>query len=73
MTEIIDEGELDGESKAERDDRRGVARLEAFSDGVFAIAITLLVLEISVPTAADIAATADHSLDQALGDLIPNA
>src|SRR5262245_39019129 len=30
-----------------------VNRIEAFSDGVFAIAITLLVFEISIPTVGD--------------------
>jgi uncharacterized membrane protein len=43
------------------------ARLEAFSDGVFAIAITLLVIEIGVPHV-----DADQSLAHALRELWPS-
>lgn len=32
----------------------GTSRIEAFSDGVFAIALTLLILDVKVPTASDI-------------------
>ncbi len=42
------------------------ARIETFSDGVFAIAATLLVLEIKVPSAAG------HSLSHELGRLWPS-
>jgi uncharacterized membrane protein len=50
--------------------RRDAARLEAFSDGVFAIAITLLVLEIRVPPADDLASPG--RLIQALAALWPS-
>jgi uncharacterized membrane protein len=46
------------------------ARLETFCDGVFAIAITLLILEIKVPLHDAI--TSDHSLAQALIDQWPS-
>ena len=49
---------------------RGPERLEAFSDGVFAIAITLLVLEIRVP-GADVLADPTRLL-AALGNLWPS-
>jgi len=49
---------------------RGPERLEAFSDGVFAIAITLLVLEIRVPAADRFVSS--RALIDALGELWPS-
>jgi uncharacterized membrane protein len=47
-------------------DESGTTRLETFSDGVFAIAATLLVLEIGIDSAGA------HNLGQALLDLWPS-
>ncbi|HEV8403267.1 MAG TPA: TMEM175 family protein [Candidatus Limnocylindrales bacterium] len=55
---------------ATTDRRRGPERLEAFSDGVLAIAITLLVLEIRVPPAEELADP--NALITALGALWPS-
>lgn len=49
------------------DEGRETARIEAFSDGVIAIAITLLVLEVRVPEVEE-----GHSLWEALADLWPS-
>jgi uncharacterized membrane protein len=49
---------------------RDTGRLEAFSDGVIAMAITLLILEIAVPHVDDFAG--ERALRRALGDLRPS-
>jgi uncharacterized membrane protein len=58
------------DSSSSGDRRRGPERLEAFSDGVFAIAITLLVLEIRVPSSDELDNPA--TLIKALGALWPS-
>ena len=61
------EGERPAEAMASRDIGMSVGRLEAFSDGVFAIVITLLILEIKVPDPGD----SQGELGQALADQWP--
>jgi TMEM175 potassium channel family protein len=51
-------------------EERETGRIEAFSDGVFAIAITLLVLDIKVPTVEAMAA--GRGLPSGLMALWPN-
>jgi uncharacterized membrane protein len=51
------------------DEEKETGRIEAFSDGIFGIAITLLILNIKVPKAADIRGNA--TLLQALGTQWP--
>jgi TMEM175 potassium channel family protein len=46
------------------------ARLEAFCDGVFAIALTLLVIDISIPATAEIRDTGEFWT--ALGNILPS-
>ena len=53
-----------------KNERREIARLEAFSDGVFAIAIMLLVLELKVPSLSSNASPWD--LARALGERWPS-
>lgn len=50
-------------------DEKETGRIEAFSDGVFAIAITLLILEIKVPHLED---GSGHSLARALAEQWPS-
>jgi uncharacterized membrane protein len=51
------------------DRNSGIPRLEAFSDGVFAIAITLLILEVKIPHLQDVG---PNSLAQQLLQLWPS-
>ncbi|GAA5702263.1 TMEM175 family protein [Streptomyces avermitilis] len=57
---------MDGQQRV-RDDEGSAARLLALSDGVFAIAMTLLALDITLPAGLDPA-----GFEHALGDVVPN-
>ncbi|MFC4610339.1 TMEM175 family protein [Streptomyces maoxianensis] len=50
-----------------RDDEGSAARLLALSDGVFAIAMTLLALDLTLPAGLD-----PEGFEHALGDVMPN-
>ena len=67
---MIEESARSRENRPIDGSRRGPERLEALSDGVFAIAITLLVLEIRVPSGEQVASPA--ALVGALAALWPS-
>ncbi len=58
-----------GTTMATKRERAKLERLTFFSDAVFAIAMTLLVIEVRLP---ELHAVTDRSLAQALVDLLPN-
>lgn len=68
MAQIEDEGRTPGRTRRSQDEYE-IGRLLAFSDGVFAIAITLLVLGIPVP---DLQNPSNAVLTEALVRLLPN-
>ncbi|WP_082837799.1 TMEM175 family protein [Haladaptatus sp. R4] len=65
------EGESDLEEETElRTRTEGMARLMGFSDGVFAIAITLLILNIEVPKSTEATAVAVSQLSNEWPDIL---
>jgi uncharacterized membrane protein len=64
---VADEREGDEQARALFERQHDPTRVLALSDGVFAIIITLLVLEIHVPEL-----TQGHSLNQALAEIRPS-
>lgn len=60
----------DNDSQAANVEEKDTGRLEAFSDGVFAVAITLLALDLQVPRLGNAASA--HDLAKALASQWPN-